>query len=93
MNSRIRLAVWTVSITMLVGTIAVAQPRWRLTITPRVLQGSRRVLVLVAGKEKAEMVAQAVSGPWRPEEVPVQLARHATWLVDREAASGLGEDA
>jgi 6-phosphogluconolactonase len=67
------------------------EPRKRLTVTPRVLQGARRVLVLVAGRAKAEMLARAVSGPWRPEEMPVQLARHGTWIVDREAASGLRE--
>jgi 6-phosphogluconolactonase len=64
-------------------------PVQRLTITPPVIAAARRVVVIVAGAGKAPVVARALRGPWRPEELPAQLARHGTWLLDRAAASAL----
>jgi 6-phosphogluconolactonase len=64
-------------------------PIERLTITPPVIAAARRVAVIVAGAVKAPVVARVLRGPWRPEELPAQLARHGTWLLDRAAASAL----
>jgi 6-phosphogluconolactonase len=64
-------------------------PLPRLTITPPVIAAARRVAVIVAGVAKAPVVARALQGPWRPEELPAQLARHGTWILDRPAASAL----
>jgi 6-phosphogluconolactonase len=64
-------------------------PPRRLTITPRVIARARRVAVLVAGTDKAATVARALEGPERLRELPVQLARHGTWLLDRAAAAEL----
>jgi len=62
----------------------------RLTITPLVIEGARRVLVLVSGPEKADTVARALQeGPDDIMEMPVQLARERTWILDRAAASKL----
>jgi 6-phosphogluconolactonase len=65
-------------------------PIERLTVTPPVIAAARRVAVLVAGAAKARLVARVLRGPWRPEELPAQLARHGTWLLDRAAAAELG---
>jgi 6-phosphogluconolactonase/glucosamine-6-phosphate isomerase/deaminase len=46
--------------------------------------------VLVAGAEKAATVARALEGPFMPDELPIQLALSATWIVDDHAASKLG---
>jgi len=64
-------------------------PIHRLTITPSVIAAARRVAVITAGAVKAPVVAQVRQGPWRPEELPVQLARDGTWIIDRAAASAL----
>jgi len=64
-------------------------PVRRLTITPPVIAAARRVAVLVAGAAKAPMVARVWQGPWRPDELPAQLARDGTWILDRAAASAL----
>jgi len=64
-------------------------PVHRLTITPGVIASARRVAVLTAGAAKAPLVAQVLRGPWRPEELPAQLAREGTWIIDRAAASAL----
>lgn len=62
-------------------------PRERMTITPRVIQQARSILVLLTGVEKAPMLSKALGGPLRPEELPAQLARRGTWMVDHAAAS------
>ena len=71
--------------------VAVAQapypPPVRLTITPPVIRAAERIAVLVTGSDKAAMVTRALTGPPAPEEVPVQLARHGTWFLDRAAAA------
>jgi len=54
-----------------------------------VIAAARRVAVITAGAVKAPVVAQVRQGPWRPEELPAQLARDGTWIIDRAAASAL----
>ena len=61
----------------------------RLTITPSVIRAASRILVMVSGREKAEQVKRVLEGPENLAELPAQLARHATWLLDRAAAAGL----
>jgi len=64
-------------------------PIHRLTITPPVIAAARRVAVITAGASKAPVVAEVLRGRWRPEELPAQLAREGTWLIDRAAAAAL----
>ena len=64
---------------------------WRLTATPSLLKASRHTLLLVAGLEKAAVLAEVVSG--EDGRYPSQLLRSAdgevTVLCDAEAASRL----
>ncbi|MFQ5457325.1 MAG: 6-phosphogluconolactonase [Myxococcota bacterium] len=64
-------------------------PRWRLTITPPVIQAARAVIVLVSGAGKAAMVARVLEGGDGAELLPARLARDALWIVDEGAASAL----
>jgi 6-phosphogluconolactonase len=64
-------------------------PRHRLTITPPVIQGARRVFVFARGAGKASAVERALEGPFDPEACPAQLARNGTWILDEPAARGL----
>lgn len=69
--------------------VAVTRPREssrRLTITPPVIEAAGTVIVLVAGGNKATTVARALEGAYVPNELPIQLARSATWLIDSAAA-------
>ena len=63
----------------------------RLTLTVPVIQNAARIVVLVAGRDKAEAVRRALEGEWNPEETPSQILRQARgevdWLLDAEAAS------
>src|SRR5205085_3744710 len=62
-------------------------PPNRLTITPPVIAAARQTLVLVTGADKAETVSRVLRGPDAPWELPAQLARLGTWMLDRGAAS------
>lgn len=66
---------------------------WRISLTAPVLIASRTVLFLVAGADKAQVLADVLEGPDAPDALPAQrIVRGAVdvhWLVDREAASRL----
>lgn len=84
-----------------IGALAVVGPKppsQRITLTPGAIVAARRILLLAAGSNKAEVVAAALEGPMDTHRVPVQLARTADpgkvrhWLVDRAAAEHLHLD-
>ena len=66
---------------------------YRLTITPRVINNARHVIIATEGAEKAAALAAALQGAPDPEKYPVQIVAPTdgalTWLVDRAAASQL----
>jgi 6-phosphogluconolactonase len=68
----------------------VASP-WRLTLTYPAINAARRVLFLVEGSEKAEILKQVVEGPRDVERYPAQGVAPANgdlvWLVDAAAAA------
>lgn len=65
-------------------------PHDRMTITPIVIQSSVTVVVLATGEHKARAVAGALRGPVDVSACPAQFARRGLWLLDHEAAAGLG---
>lgn len=64
-------------------------PHPRLTITPPVIASARRIAMIVTGGAKGLMVARALEGEYRPEDVPAQLALRGTWFLGVDAASQL----
>jgi 6-phosphogluconolactonase len=62
---------------------------WRLTVTPSLLHRADIVIVLVAGTEKAAVLADVLEGP--ADRYPIQLLRHAQGdvivMCDADAAS------
>ncbi len=62
-----------------------------MTLNPAILGSAGRVLAIVAGAAKAEVVARILQGPRDPAALPGVLARraNATWLLDTAAASSL----
>jgi 6-phosphogluconolactonase len=61
-----------------------------ITLTPSALRPARRVLLLVAGRDKAAAVQRAVYGSEPPPECPVRVfADHpdATFLLDADAGA------
>lgn len=64
----------------------------RVSLNPRLLESARHVLVMVAGDDKAEIVARALSDPAaEPSSLPARLAvrPNAVWLLDEAAAGSL----
>lgn len=62
-------------------------PPLRLSITPDVIWAARARLVVTTGEGKAESVRGALEGESSPPRYPIQIARRATWLLDRAASS------
>ncbi len=67
------------------------RPANRVTLTPKVLNSSRKVMFLVAGKSKAVTLSRVFSDNYMPVELPVQRIApedgSLTWLIDEEAGS------
>jgi 6-phosphogluconolactonase len=64
---------------------------WRLTATLPLLIAARRVMFLVSGAYKADIVAEALEGRSDlPAAVISRESRDAVWLLDRDAAARLG---
>ncbi|HYW05692.1 MAG TPA: 6-phosphogluconolactonase [Longimicrobium sp.] len=68
----------------------------RITLTVPVLEAAARVEMLAPGADKARIVRKVLVGPLDPFRLPAQLARPTDgaieWLLDRAAASLVGEE-
>lgn len=64
---------------------------WRLTLTPKVINGAREVLFGVSGAQKAAAVKAVREGPRDPRRFPAQIvapyAGRVLWYVDAAAAT------
>jgi 6-phosphogluconolactonase len=69
----------------IVAVVGPKPPPRRLTITPPVIEAAHEIFVLVRGADKAAALKRAREGAWNPKEIPAQLARRGTWIVDRAA--------
>lgn len=70
-----------------------SQGGWRLTLTKHAINAAHKIVVLVSGGSKAEMLAEVLTGTYDPLNKPIQLISPTTsemiWLLDRPAASRL----
>lgn len=66
---------------------------YRITFTPATLKNSAALLLLVAGKDKADTLAAVLEGPSEPDKFPVQGISagdgETLWLLDQAAAAKL----
>jgi 6-phosphogluconolactonase len=67
--------------------------RWRLTLTPVVINAAHRVAFLVSGANKAAILGRVLEGPYQPEVLPSQIIQpthgELHWLLDAAAAAQL----
>ena len=65
----------------------------RVTVSPRVLFAAKRILFIVSGEKKAEIVRKVMEGDGDAEELPARLYEHCnervTWFLDAAAARKL----
>ena len=66
---------------------------YRITFTPATLKNSAVLMLLVAGKDKADTLATVLEGPSEPDRFPVQGITAADgetlWLLDQAAVAKL----
>jgi 6-phosphogluconolactonase len=63
-------------------------PKWpseRYTITRRVIQSARNVIVMAAGKKKGNVLTRSLEDPNNFMELPVRLTIGRTWVLDKAA--------
>ncbi len=64
-------------------------PFERLTITPKVIASAKSIFLLVAGKKKGVVLAEALRSESDFMSLPVRLTLAGTWLLDAEAGCQL----
>lgn len=62
----------------------------RLTLTPKYLAAASEILLFASGSSKAEALRLALDPSSRVNDVPAALCRDGRWILDQEAAAGLG---
>lgn len=64
---------------------------FRVTLTAPLINQSRLIAFLVAGREKAQVLRNVLEGPYMPFRLPAQLVQpldgQLRWLVDEQAAA------
>lgn len=69
------------------------RPANRVTLTPRVFNAARRIIFLVSGESKSDMLANVLYGEYRPEQLPAQRIRptdgELIWMVDQNTVNKL----
>lgn len=85
---------WVVEVLDVAGTSPEVP---RITLTLPVINAARRVVFMVSGETKAEVVREVVQGSGAPGRLPAQLIWPGDgvliWLLDRQAASLLSPPA
>lgn len=65
----------------------------RITMTVPMINAGRKIVFLIAGESKSDVVRDVITGPQQPEQLPAQLIQPAAgeliWLMDAAAASKL----
>ena len=66
---------------------------WRMTVTYECIHMSRNICIYAFGAKKANMVATALSGPYNPDQFPIQRvgtpAHKALWILDTSSSEQL----
>ena len=66
---------------------------WRMSLTYNCIQSAKHIFIYVMGKNKAEMVAKALKGPFTPNSIPIQQIgtdnSKAVWILDKDASEAI----
>jgi 6-phosphogluconolactonase len=87
------LAVVTETVRPVMAAYVEVVGMWRLTLTPPMINAARKVVFLVSGAGKAEVLHRVLQGPREPIVLPAQTVRPtkqpALWMIDAPAAAKL----
>lgn len=74
-----------------------SQAQWRITLTPKALNAARKIVFVVEGSSKANVLSQVRESSKNPKLLPSQAIDpndgQLIWLLDRAAAGDLGSRA
>lgn len=77
---------------IVVASVASANTRDRITLTPPILRGARQVVFMIAGADKAPALRRLIDGEIDLDQTPSQavgrFAKEVVFLVDEAAANG-----
>lgn len=63
---------------------------WRMSMTFECINNAKQINIYALGKNKAEIVQKTLSGPYDPDNYPVQAVgkpgHKALWILDKDAA-------
>lgn len=63
---------------------------WRMSFTYECIHNAQNIVIYVLGKGKADMLVKVLTGPFNPNELPIQrvgTSKHkALWVIDDEAS-------
>ena len=77
---------------MVAGVYVKKMQTWRLSLTYPTINNANNVMMLVAGKDKAKVLSEVLSGENENEPYPIQRINptgNLVWYLDRSAASQL----
>ncbi|VAW71377.1 hypothetical protein MNBD_GAMMA12-1332 [hydrothermal vent metagenome] len=63
-------------------------PVERVTITPKVIEEAKNIIVMATGEEKGCVLAAALNNAEDTQELPVRLTIGSTWILDESASQG-----
>ncbi len=66
---------------------------WRLTLTYECINNAKEIVIYVLGKSKSSRLNEVLTGPYRPNDLPIQKIgtpqHRAFWIVDKDAGSAV----
>ncbi len=68
---------------LVVPVMAPKSPFPRLTITPKVIQNAREVIVIAGGLQKREIYLKALEDPGDIDSIPARMVLNRTWIFDQ----------
>jgi len=69
------------------------QEMYRITLMPALVNKAKKIVFMVDGEKKAQVLEKVLEGPHQPEKLPAQLIQPASgdlhWFLDKAAAKNL----
>lgn len=78
---------------LVVANFVPAHDTWRMSLTYECINAAKNIVIYVIGKGKCQTLQAVLTGPYSPEDLPIQKVgtpeHRALWIVDRDAAADI----